>query len=137
MPYIRSMNSVILALLINNLAPGAVSPHALAAEILLVAEEYDVNPETVARIIIIESRGLEHAYNKRTNDHGLMQLNGRTMQLYGISMHCAMSWRCNLHTGALILSHTKRVCQYNVGTAPLKGTLLKNCLKYERKLANL
>ena len=129
--------NTILALLIANSAPGAVPPHALAAEILLVAQEYDVEAETVARIIIVESRGLERAYNKHTKDYGLMQLNANTMQLYGISMHCAMNWKCNLHTGALILSHTKRVCQYNVGTGSLKGTRLKNCLRYERKLASL
>jgi len=128
---------MILALLLTNLAPGSVPPHDLAAEIVLVAEQYDVDAETVARIIIVESRGMPYAYNKRTKDYGLMQLNARTMQLYGVKMHCAWDWRCNLRTGALILSHTKRVCQYNVGTAPLHGTLLRNCLRYEKKLANL
>lgn len=127
----------ILVLLIANLAPGSVPAPALAAEIKLISEQYDVDAETVARIIIVESGGRPGAYNKKTKDYGLMQLNAKTMQLYGVKVSCAWDWRCNLRTGALILSHTKRVCQYNVGTAPLHGTLLRNCLRYEKKLANL
>lgn len=137
------MNSVILTLLINNLAPGAVSPHALAAEITLVAEQYHVDAETLTRIIIIESRGLEHAYNRKTQDYGIMQLNARTIKAYGSSTPCAMQWTCGLRLGARVLrdmqkyTGSARACHYNVGTGSLIDARLRNCLKYERKLATL
>lgn len=128
---------LILALFMQNLAKDAVPAKDLAAEVMWLSAAYEVNPETVARIIIVESRGREKAMNRSTNDYGLMQLNEVTMKRMGISMKCAMHWKCNLKMGIRILSGTNRVCQYNVGTGSLIDARLKRCLHYEKKLANL
>lgn len=135
--------NLILSLLIANSAPGAVSPHALAAEILLVAAEYHVDAETLTRIVILESGGREKAFNKKTQDYGIIQANIKTIHAYGSSVPCAMQWTCGLRLGARILhdmqkyAKSDRTCHYNVGPKSLSGARLRNCLKYEQKLASI
>lgn len=126
-----------MALFLNNLAKDAVPAKQLAAEVQWVSAQAGVDPELVARIIIIESRGRPKAFNDKTHDYGLMQLNDKTMKSYGISMKCALNWKCNLKMGVRILSEVNRPCRYNVGTGSLIGARLRNCLKYEKKLVSL
>lgn len=128
---------LILALLMNNLAPNSVPAEQLAPAILEAANEYGVDPVVIARIIIVESRGKAKAVNKKTKDYGLMQINVNTAISMGISNTCLLDWRCNLKHGTEILSKFKRVCRYNVGTASLKGARLEKCLHYEKKLYSI
>lgn len=117
----------------------AVPAKELAPVIIRLSELYDVDPMVITRIIMVESKGLAKAYNKRTNDYGLMQLNGRTMKAYGITKQCALTWQCNLEAGIRILADISdgRTCRYNVGSGKLHKQKLVRCLRYERKLASI
>lgn len=123
----------------RNSSPKAVPADKLAPVILKLAREYELEPDLITRIILLESKGEEKAYNRHTKDFGLMQINARTAKAYGLSRTCLMAWKCNLEAGIRILSDIGdgRVCRYNVGSKPLKGLRLKSCLKYERKLASI
>lgn len=120
-------------------------PKRLPAEILRASKQYGVDPLLVTRIMAVESKFNQHAHNKATNDYGLMQINGGTAILLGISKQCLHNWRCNLYAGALILSRfdkyfgakeTNWYCRYNVGTAKLVK-VNKNCTKYVNKLVSI
>ncbi len=135
----------ILALLLQmqmerHLAKDAVKAPQLAPAILELAQHYDVDAELVMKIIIVESRGRSGAYNARTKDTGLMQINKSTAWLYGFSDACLKNWICNLEAGIIILSDMQRFksyrpCTYNVGPRwHLKKTA---CNKYENKLTSI
>lgn len=129
---------LLIALLLNNLGPGAVPKAQLATAIIEVSNKYKVDPVLVAKIIVVESRGNPKAFNKRTQDYGLMQINVNTARSLGITQTCLFNWRCNLEQGAKILSSFNRPCRYNVGTTKvLAGKRLQNCIRYERKLASV
>ncbi len=128
---------LILALLLNNLAPGAIPAEKLAPAIIKAANKFEVDPVLLTRIVLVESKGLEKAQNEITQDYGIAQLNINTMNAMGITKKCALEYKCNLMWAAKILSQFKRVCSYNVGTGSLIGTRLKNCLRYEQRLAKI
>lgn len=123
----------------RNSSKKAVPAIILAPAILHLSDAYGVSPYTIMRIVLVESRGISSAYNKRTKDYGLMQLNERTMRAYGITKQCALNWICNLEAGISILSDISdgRICRYNVGSGKLKTEKLKRCLKYEQRLASI
>ncbi len=123
----------------RNASPKAVQPKVLAPVIIRLSKQYDVNPDTIVRIILIESKGIASAYNKRTNDYGLMQINGRTAKAYGLSKACLRNWECNLEAGIRVLADIRdgRVCRYNVGSGRLHKAKLSRCITYERKLASI
>lgn len=125
----------------KHVAINAVDTYELARAIYNVSKQYKVSSDTILRIIIVESRGVEAAYNAVTKDYGLMQVNERTAAAYGFSMKCLRRWQCNLEAGAAILHDLskRRVCAYNVGTGNVyqNATLMQNCLRYERKLATV
>ena len=137
-PQLRVLK-VIEQTLKRNSSPKAVPAKLLAPAIQRLSDAYGVSPHTIMRIVLVESRGIPSAYNKRTNDYGLMQLNGRTMKAYGITKTCAMNWYCNLEAGIMILSEISdgRTCRYNIGSGKLKAGKLKRCLVYERRLASI
>ena len=127
----------ILALLLNNLAPDSVPAKPLARAILQVSAKYDVDPETLTRVLLVESKGRPYAYNLHSSDWGIMQINERTAMSHNWTFQCMLNWRCNLELGAKVLSETDRICRYNVGTGALTGKRLKACLRYEQKLEDL
>lgn len=92
-----------------------------------------LNPELVARIMIVESNCKANAVNKRSHDYGLMQIN----KLHKISKECLKDARCNIKAGVSILHsfRKKRICAYNVGFRI--DSLPKTCETYERKLRRL
>lgn len=134
--------NVITAMLTGHLAPGAVPPKVLAPAIIEAARAHNVDPKLIARIVIIESRGKADAYNAKTGDYGLMQLNKATILAYGISETCVKNWRCNLIKGTKVLADMlsmkgARSCVYNLGP---KGRFKKYetaCVRYETKLASI
>ena len=130
------MEDLVFSLLISYSAPGAIPAKLLAPAIMHTADKYDVDPVQLTQIILTESRGLEHAYNPRTQDYGLMQINIKTAAAYNVSQRELFQWRKNLDAGAKVLSQFDRICRYNVGTARLQGPRLDRCLHYERKLAS-
>lgn len=126
------MISSILLLLLNAQVPNAT---AIAELIHTISIEEGVDPITVAKIVIIESRGNAHAINWKTGDYGVMQVNLKSHPK--ISLSCSLNMKCGLRAGVRILKNAKRPCSYNVGNATLKGLRLKNCLIYESKLASI
>lgn len=130
------MEYLILILTLNS-APGAVPPAKLAHAIIAYSKQYNVNPVLVAKIVMVESKGKETAKNKRSDDHGLMQINAKTAKAIGINQKCLYDWRCNLRHGVQILAKLKRPCQYNVGVSGIRRHGISRCLKYESKLASI
>lgn len=131
------MLDLVLLLLLKHGAPGAVPAKELAPAIIAISEQYNLDPIQVTQIILVESKGKANAINKTSHDYGLMQIHDVTAKAYGASKTCLMLWRCNLGVGVLILSDLSRTCRYNVGSGPLLGRKLTNCLTYEHKLANI
>ena len=135
------MFTTMLALIISHSSAGSIPALELTTELHEVSIKYHVNPELLTRIMLLESKGLEHAYNSATGDYGLMQINHRTAAAYNIGHRCLKYWKCNIRIGARILADMQkskryRPCAYNVGTSHI-GTRMKNCLTYENKLAIL
>ncbi len=131
--------SLILAILLNNLAPNAVPAEALAITIMESANRHSVDPVLLARIIIVESNGVEKARNSLTKDYGIAQINENTAKAMNVSDKCLMNYKCNIDVAArLIASIPKfRPCTYNLGP---KGKLKKHevkCLAYERKISSI
>lgn len=120
----------IMNLLINNSAT-VIHPFVLALQITTVSAQYNVDPELVTRIIIVESHGRPDAVNKISNDHGLMQIHGIQGKL------CGQDWRCNLRLGAAILAKTRRICEYNLGPKGKHKKYKKTCEGYEKKIRNI
>jgi hypothetical protein len=118
-------------------AKDMVNPKELAPAILHMSQYYNVDYRVITKVLLLESRGRANAYNKRTRDYGLMQVNIRTAEYYNVSKKCLADWRCNLRIGVEILKKAKRACNYNVGNSKLTHARMKRCLIYERKLASI
>lgn len=121
-------------------AADAVPADQLCPAIIASAKEHSVSPFLVAKIVLHESKGRENAYNSKSQDIGIMQINLKTARAYGFTNTCLHSWRCNLDVGVYVLSemlHRKhtRICSYNVGNHFEKK--LMSCLTYEAKLAKI
>lgn len=118
-------------------ARDMVSPKELAPAILHMSQFYDVDYNTITRVILLESRGRANAYNKETHDYGLMQINARTAKEYEAEAKCLWNWRCNLRVGVEVLSNVRRICNYNLGNSRLNARRMRKCLMYEKKLATI
>lgn len=118
-------------------AKDMVNPKELAPAILHMAYFYDVDYMTITKVILVESRGRESAYNKKTHDYGLMQVNARTAESYEAGIGCLFDWQCNLRLGVEILSNAKRICNYNLGNSRLSAKRMRKCLIYEKKIASV
>lgn len=119
-------------------APNAVPAQELAPAILRASLKYGLDYHLLTAVILVESRGVSTAYNKRSHDHGLGQINAKTAGKLGLSMACLYDWRCNLDAMARILSEINdgQICRYNVGTGSLKyEKLFNNCKRYEQRIA--
>lgn len=133
------MLTLITTMLIANSAPGAVDAKLLAPAIIQTARKYRLSPVLLTRIVLVESRGVATAYNVRTQDHGLVQINERTRVAYKISIGCVRNWKCNLDASARILADMLkmgggRACTYNLGPKGRFSKYQKACLTYESKL---
>lgn len=127
-PQLRQLQ-VLTKYLERNLAPKAVPAKKLAPFIIKLSKQYGVDPMLVARVLILESRGLANATNG--SDFGIMQVNYK----HGISRECLYNWRCNLTYGARYLARATRPCQYNLGLNRNLTKYSTACARYERKLA--
>jgi len=122
----------------RHLAHDSVPASQLAPVIYRLARKYNVSQSLIVRVIITESRGRAGAYNLKSRDCGIAQINDRTAGLYGRKLETICNpgnWRQNLELGVKILSSTTRPCSYNVG--PRYHKKLTQCLNYERKLASV
>ncbi len=120
-------------------SPKAVPAKELAPVILRASLKYGIDYRLLTSVLLLESRGVAAAYNKKTRDYGIMQINVKTAHAMGLSMTCLMNYKCNIDAGAKIISTIDdgKICRYNVGTGNLLGRLLHNCARYERKVAGM
>lgn len=125
---IKDSALVIEGFLRPRLARKSVPARDLAREIKKVSKLYGVPSMTIARVLLVESRGVASAHSD-TGDFGLMQIN----QVHGVSKRCLTAWQCNMAFGTFLISRTKRICEYNVG----KRGNIKACRRYEAKLEAL
>ncbi len=119
-------------------SPKAVPAHLLAPVILRASLKYGIHYRLLTSVLLLESRGIASAYNKRTKDYGIMQINVKTARAMGLTMTCLMDYQCNVYAGARILSEINDglICRYNMGTASVRyGKRLIMCQAYERKVA--
>lgn len=113
----------------------------LAKHLLNIKYLYGLKPELMLSIIAHESGFNPRAYNKRTKDYGLMQINIKTAQAYEINNECILDWECSLLAGARILYDFKRhyfkkekhwYVRYNIGTTSDQKKVSIRGAKYRR-----
>ena len=136
-----SLLATVTAILVGNLAPGAVPVPVLASAIIVAAAKHGVDPTLLARIVVVESGGKADAFNASSDDHGLVQINSGTAALYNISTSCLKDWKCNLDASARILKDLLAMkgataCVYNLGPKGRFKRYQKACENYETKLAS-
>lgn len=130
-----SEHAEVLRILKTHSAKGAVPAKLLAKEVMFVSKLYKIDPIIYAKIIMVESRGRANAFNPKSKDYGIAQINHRVATNLGVTDGCLKEWRCNLIVGAFILKKKPRPCGYNLGYR-IK-TRMQLCSQYEQKLANL
>jgi hypothetical protein len=133
--------------LIYNKTPqpkGSTRPEVqqLAPKLLKSWQQYNIRPELLMAMMAVESKFDVTAYNKASQDHGLLQINSKTAKLYGITDACLKDWRCNLMHGTIILKDLQampgfKVCTYNLGPRGRFAKHSKACAKYEAKVASV
>lgn len=133
------MQALILTLLLNHSAPGAVPAADLANKIIEISSTYHLDPLMLTRMVLQESKGLASAYNGVSHDHGLMQINQKTAIALGLTPTCLYNWQCNLEAAASILAQLAKYsdfspCHYNTGRLGAKRRA-PACLEYNNRLA--
>jgi soluble lytic murein transglycosylase-like protein len=107
----------------------AIPPKVLAPILWKASLRYKIHPSVLMAVIMHESRYDVNAHNRRTHDHGLMQINGRTAKSLALNNSCLYNVECNVMAGASVLAYMKRrfghernwIARYNVGTHPKKS----------------
>lgn len=123
-------------------ALGAAPAYKVIPEILKASKAYNVSAVLILKILLVESAGKAAAVNKKTADHGIMQINHRTAKYLNLSKVCVLDISCSINAAVAYLKTMQlrknyRHCMYNVGPNGLKRGKIKACLSYERKLANI
>lgn len=133
--YISNFNQV--DALLHKYAAKGVDVNELSSIIKHESAVAKVDPVLITRLVLLESHGLRHAYNKKTLDSGAMQINKHTAKAYGLHSKCLYDIRCNIKAGIRILKDMQkwknyRVCSFNVGRNI--DAKKEKCYAYERKL---
>lgn len=118
-------------------------PHAkvvkLASHIEAACIEFNIPCELYTAILAQESMFQLDAFNVKTQDYGIAQINIKTIKAYKFDKHLLLTdLRYSVRAGAKVLSWFTRykskesnwACRYNVGTGSLRDKKLKKCLKY-------
>ena len=133
---------LILSVLLILLAAALSDAAEIDSDIAKVATEYKLDPVLFNAIIAHESNFELDAYNHKTQDFGLTQINIKTARAYKFDTKKLQTDKLySLRAGAKVLHdfklrYAKResltwFCRYNVGTRQYE-TVKKNCLKYIR-----
>lgn len=133
--YISNFNQV--DTLLHKYAAKGVDVVELSAAIKHEAAVAKQDPVLITRLVLLESRGLAHAHNKKTADHGLLQINKHTAKAYKLNSKCLYDMRCNLRAGIKVLKDMQKwknykVCSFNVGRHVDRKK--KACESYIKKL---
>lgn len=111
----------------------------LAYHIEAACIEFNIPYELYTAMLAQESMFQLDAFNVKTQDYGIAQINIRTIEAYRFDKHLLLTdLRYSVRAGAKVLSWFTRYkskesnwqCRYNVGTGPLRDKKLKKCLKY-------
>lgn len=113
----------------------------LECKITKVAVAHNIDKALLTAIVHTESRGIASAYNHRTKDYGLAQINYKTAKALGYDTARLLSDETyNLNAAATILKQFKKQyhsrepatwpCRYNIGNQRLPT----QCLNYMNKL---
>lgn len=111
----------------------------LAYHIEAACLEFNIPCELYTAILAQESMFQLDAFNIKTQDYGIAQINIKTIKAYKFDKHLLLTdLRYSIRAGAKVLSWFTRykskesnwACRYNVGTGSLRDKKLKKCLKY-------
>ena len=111
----------------------------LAYHIEAACLEFNIPCELYTAILAQESMFQLDAFNYKTQDYGIAQINIKTIKAYKFDKHLLLTdLKYSIRAGAKVLSWFSRYksreshwfCRYNVGTASLRDKKLKKCLKY-------
>lgn len=114
---------------------------SLAPKIMVAAHKHGVSSRLLASIVAVESKFQPRAYNRRSKDYGLGQINIKSLFARGRSPNLVYNIEYNLDLSALILAEKQKrfatrelnwYCRYNVGTGKMRGKVLTNCEKYAK-----
>ena len=132
------------ALCVALLAASHADAASLDATIHKAAKRHGLNTDLYKAVLIVESGLNPSAFNDRTRDYGLAQINHHTAIGYGFNVvRLRTSVDYNLNAGAKVLADFKAQysdrepltwpCRYNIGGGPLKNKV-RACATYLRKL---
>lgn len=143
---IDAVSQVYKQILKNTKLDPPYDPMVLAKLIVSASKRFNIDPLLYSAIIMTESGYKINAYNSKTKDYGIAQINERNIAYYGFSKHKLMTnYRYSIRAGAIILSwfshrykqiEAKRwYCRYNVGVKSTKrGSLKYICNRYIRNV---
>jgi soluble lytic murein transglycosylase-like protein len=125
--------------------PKVVSIQVIKHEIKAAALRHGLSPGLYLAIVTHESRLDLQAYNTKTHDTGLAQVNRQTAKTWKLdALRLKHDYKYNLNSGALILADFRRryesrepktwPCRYNLGSKPIVGPRLAACLRYLDKI---
>jgi soluble lytic murein transglycosylase-like protein len=125
--------------------PRRVSIDDIKTQAKVVALKHGLSSDLYLNIIRVESNFKPHAYNNRTQDVGLAQVNKHTARAFGLNLiRLKHDYKYNLNAGAIILADFRRryearnprlwPCRYNVGSGLLIGPKLVRCLVYLKRV---
>jgi soluble lytic murein transglycosylase-like protein len=117
----------------------AQEPRELRAQAYNIALEYKLDPHLFVAIIELESAFKVNAYNSKTQDYGLVQINLHNIRSMKLNRKRLLKDAdYNLRAAASILQYMhgryayepEWYCRYNVGVGRLKGFRKRTCAKY-------
>lgn len=122
-------------------APPIFLPHQVPIQ--QAAKKYNLSPELLTRIMLVESRGRIEAVSP-TGDLGLMQVSPATLRAYNMDARAIQtSSQYSIDAGARVLKDLQRhysarepttwPCRYNIGGQKLP----RACANYLNKLKNI
>lgn len=120
-------------------------PQTLKQIIIKAAKRHGIEPSLYLAIVKVESNFQVDAYNLKTADYGLSQVNRKTAKRYRLDLvRLLKDPAYNANAGALILADFKRMykhkepktwmCRYNVGSGAMSGTKAEKCIVYLNKV---
>lgn len=122
-------------------APGLTVDQVtkVAASIRYSCRKHKIDCEIFTAILAQESRFKTNAYNKKTQDYGIAQINIKTIRVHKWdSKKLTSDVEYSIDKGAEVLAWFHKryshepywYCRYNNGTAPMSSARLTKCMKY-------
>lgn len=133
------MNTLLVTLILVTCF-AANADEQIKAQARNIAQEYNIDAELFVALVDLESNFQVAAFNKRTKDYGLTQINAYNIKALNLDAKRLLTDpEYNLRAGAQILAWFQRTyahrepdwfCRFNVGTGRLGPKRIKLCMKY-------